>query len=63
MKHFTDLSGRAGLAVAIASEEEDGRFYMTFSEDLNGAVLRHGQGLRERWRKKSAAISIAIRVP
>jgi rubrerythrin len=34
MKHFADLSEREVLAVAIASEEEDGRIYMTFAEDL-----------------------------
>jgi rubrerythrin len=34
MKNFADLTEREVLAVAIASEEEDGRIYMTFAEDL-----------------------------
>ncbi|QPF84397.1 rubrerythrin [Bradyrhizobium genosp. L] len=34
MKKFADLSEREVLAVAIASEEEDSRIYMSFAEDL-----------------------------
>src|SRR3979411_1507269 len=34
MKNFADLTEREGLAVAISSEEEDSRIYMTFAEDL-----------------------------
>jgi len=34
MKNFADLTEREILAVAIASEEEDSRIYMTFAEDL-----------------------------
>jgi erythrin-vacuolar iron transport family protein len=34
MKNFFDLTEREVLAVAIASEEEDSRIYMTFAEDL-----------------------------
>src|SRR6201997_4415873 len=34
MKNFADLSEREGLAVAISSEAEDSRIYMTFAEDL-----------------------------
>ncbi len=34
MKSFTDLTEREVLALAIASEEEDSRIYMTFAEDL-----------------------------
>ena len=34
MKSFSDLTEREVLAVAIASEEEDSRIYMTFAEDL-----------------------------
>jgi rubrerythrin len=34
MKSFADLTEREVLAVAIASEEEDSRIYMTFAEDL-----------------------------
>jgi erythrin-vacuolar iron transport family protein len=34
MKNFADLSEREVLAVAIASEEEDSRIYMSFAEDL-----------------------------
>jgi erythrin-vacuolar iron transport family protein len=34
VKNFSDLTEREVLAVAIASEEEDSRIYMTFAEDL-----------------------------
>jgi len=34
LKKFSDLTEREVLAVAIASEEEDSRIYMTFAEDL-----------------------------
>jgi rubrerythrin len=34
MKNFSDLTEREVLAVAIASEEEDGRIYMSFAENL-----------------------------
>jgi nitrogen regulatory protein PII-like uncharacterized protein len=34
MKKFSDLTEREVLAVAIASEEEDGRIYMRFAENL-----------------------------
>lgn len=34
MKNFSDLTEREILAVAIASEEEDSRIYMSFAEDL-----------------------------
>jgi erythrin-vacuolar iron transport family protein len=34
MKNFADLTEREVLAVAIASEQEDSRIYMTFAEDL-----------------------------
>ncbi len=34
MKAFSQLSEREILALAITSEEEDGRIYMSFSEDL-----------------------------
>jgi hypothetical protein len=34
MKKFSDLTELEVLAVAIASEEEDGRIYMTFAENL-----------------------------
>jgi erythrin-vacuolar iron transport family protein len=36
VKNFADLTEREVLAVAIASEEEDSRIYMTFAEDLAG---------------------------
>ena len=36
MKNFADLTERQVLAVAISSEEEDSRIYMTFAEDLAG---------------------------
>jgi len=35
VKNFADLTEREVLAVAIASEEEDSRIYMTFAEDLS----------------------------
>jgi hypothetical protein len=31
MRRFSDLTEREVLAVAIASEEEDGRIYMSFA--------------------------------
>src|SRR2546423_4983503 len=34
LKNFDDLTEREVLAVAISSEEEDSRIYMTFAEDL-----------------------------
>jgi rubrerythrin len=34
MKKFSDLTAREVLAVAIASEEEDARIYMSFAENL-----------------------------
>ncbi len=34
MKSFSDLTEREILAIAIASEEEDSRIYVTFAEDL-----------------------------
>ena len=34
MKKFSDLTEREVLAVAIASEEDDGRIYMSFAENL-----------------------------
>ena len=34
MKAFADLDERELLAVAIASEEEDSRIYMSFAEDM-----------------------------
>jgi len=34
VKNFADLTEREVLAVAIASEEEDSRIYMSFAEDL-----------------------------
>src|ERR1700753_4427230 len=35
MRNFADLTEREVLAVAIASEEEDSRIYMSFAEDLS----------------------------
>lgn len=34
MKNFADLTEREILAIAISAEEEDGRIYMSFAEDL-----------------------------
>src|SRR5207245_5288680 len=34
VKNFADLTEREVLAVAISSEEEDSRIYMSFAEDL-----------------------------
>jgi rubrerythrin len=36
VKNFADLTEREVLAVAISSEEEDSRIYMSFAEDLAG---------------------------
>jgi rubrerythrin len=35
VKSFAELSEREILALAIASEEDDNRVYMTFAEDLH----------------------------
>ena len=35
MKSFEELSEREILALAIASEEDDNRVYLTFAEDLH----------------------------
>ena len=34
MRKFAELTEREVLAVAISSEEEDSRIYMSFAEDL-----------------------------
>jgi hypothetical protein len=50
MKKFSNLTEREVLAVAISSEQEDGRVYMTFGEDLKerypdgGHFRTHGRG-------------------
>jgi erythrin-vacuolar iron transport family protein len=36
LKSFSELSEREILALAVSSEEEDSRIYMTFAEDLQG---------------------------
>jgi rubrerythrin len=36
VKNFADLTEREVLAIAISSEEEDSRIYMSFAEDLAG---------------------------
>ena len=46
MKNFADLTEREVLAVAISSEEEDSRIYMSFAEDLPRALPGHGKFLR-----------------
>ena len=46
MKNFTDLTEREVLAVAISSEEEDGRIYMSFAEDLKVQLFRHRESVR-----------------
>jgi rubrerythrin len=53
VKNFADLSEREVLAVAISSEEEDSRIYMTFAEDLaerypDSAKLFEGMAEEER---------------
>ncbi len=34
LKNFSDLTEREILAIAIASEEEDSRIYLSFAEEL-----------------------------
>ena len=66
MKAFSDLTEREILALAIASEEEDGRIYMSFAEDLaeryptsaqlfekmSGEETRHRHMLLEQYEKR-----------
>ena len=66
MKAFAELTEREILALAIASEEEDGRIYMSFAEDLaqrypasaqlfermSSEELRHRHLLLEIYRKR-----------
>src|SRR5215468_9119572 len=46
-KKFSDLSEREILAVAISSEEEDARIYMTFAEDLEERYPASAKVFRE----------------
>jgi erythrin-vacuolar iron transport family protein len=46
-KKFSDLSEREILAVAIASEEEDARIYLTFAEDLDERYPASAKVFRE----------------
>ena len=57
MKNFADLTEREVLAVAIASEEEDSRIYITFAEDFQGRYPAQQKSSR-RWPRRSAAIAI-----
>lgn len=66
MKAFSELTEREILALAIASEEEDGRIYMSFAEDLaerypasaqlfermSAEESRHRHLLLEQYRKR-----------
>ncbi len=40
-KKFRDLTEKEILALAIASEEEDGRIYGEFAEGLRDSLSRH----------------------
>ena len=46
-KRFADLTEREILALAIASEEEDSRIYMTFAEDLEDRYPASAKVFRE----------------
>ncbi|HZV21213.1 MAG TPA: ferritin family protein [Hyphomicrobiales bacterium] len=46
-KRFSDLTEREILAVAISSEEEDSRIYMTFAEDLEERYPASAKVFRE----------------
>ena len=46
MKNFADLTEREVLAVAISSEEEDSRIYMSFAEDLKERYPELGEAVR-----------------
>jgi hypothetical protein len=50
MKKFSDLTEREVLAVAIASEEEDGRIYMSFAENLAERCKRRRHPWKSRCR-------------
>ncbi len=57
MKTFAELTEREILAVAIASEEEDSRIYMSFAEDL---AERYPPPRRcsPKWRRRRSANGI-----
>jgi hypothetical protein len=50
-KKFSDHTDREVLAIAFASEEEDGRIYMSFAENL-AERYRIQRGSSSRWRKR-----------
>jgi erythrin-vacuolar iron transport family protein len=50
-KKFSDHTEREVLAIAFASEEEDGRIYMSFAENL-AERYRIQRGSSSRWRKR-----------
>jgi hypothetical protein len=56
MKKFSDLAEREVLAVAIASEEEDGRIYMSFAENL---AERYPESARIKYRSQNPEASAA----
>lgn len=58
MKNFADLTEREVLAVAISSEEEDSRIYMTFAEDLKGDTRTRPRS-SNKWPRRSAITGIA----
>ena len=47
LKNFSDLTQREILAIAISSEEEDGRIYICFAEDLAERYPASAQVFRE----------------
>ena len=53
MKNFADLTEREVLAVAISSEEEDSRIYMSFAEDLKERYPGLRQDLRADGRGRA----------
>jgi rubrerythrin len=55
MKSFDDLTQREILALAISSEEEDGRIYADFAEGLRGDHPDTAQ-LFSTWRKRKMTI-------
>jgi rubrerythrin len=59
VKNFADLTEREVLAVAISSEEEDSRIYMTFAEDLAERYPDSAKVFEEICRRSAARTSRA----
>lgn len=53
MKNFAELTEREVLAIAISSEEEDARIYLTFAEQLEGPFSASAQVFKDMAAEES----------